>query len=90
MSLSSVTETATSRQATLDSGLLSVRFELVKRAELTHLLHRRRCAECGFLGAIPLPDSSRELGAIGEVTAIPRQQWMPAQDAEGGREAERF
>jgi hypothetical protein len=48
----------------------------VKRAKLTHWLHRRRCAESGFLGAVPLPDSSRELGAIGEVTAIPRQQWM--------------
>lgn len=30
---------------------------------------------CGFLGAVPLPDSSRALADLGEVTAVPRQQW---------------
>jgi len=31
--------------------------------------------DCGFLGAAPLPDSSRALAELGEVTAVPRQQW---------------
>jgi hypothetical protein len=31
--------------------------------------------DCGFLGAVPLPESGRTLRDLGEVTAGPRQQW---------------
>jgi hypothetical protein len=36
---------------------------------------RHRCMNCGFLGAVARPDSSRELRALGEVAAERRMQW---------------
>jgi hypothetical protein len=44
--------------------------------EARNHLYRRRCAGCGFLGAVSLPDSSRALADLGEVKPMPRQQWM--------------
>ena len=49
--------------------------EPVRRTELRNRLYHRRCMDCGFLGAVPLPDSGRALPDLGEVTAGPRQQW---------------
>jgi hypothetical protein len=43
--------------------------------ELKNRLFRRRCANCGFLGALEDPDSSRALPDVGEVTEEHRQRW---------------
>lgn len=48
----------------------------MKGVELKNRLYHRRCMNCGFLGAVPMPESSRTLADLGEVTAGPRQQWM--------------
>ncbi len=47
----------------------------MNRAELKNRLIRHRCVNCGFLGALPRPDSSRALADAGEVTEEHRQQW---------------
>jgi hypothetical protein len=57
----------------------------MNRAKLTNWVLRRRCARCGFLGALPLPDggtpASMGLSDFREVTSIPREQWMSRLEA---------
>ena len=50
----------------------------MKRAEAKNRLYRRRCMNCGFLGAVPLSDSSRALADLGVVKPMSRQQWAHA------------
>jgi hypothetical protein len=45
------------------------------KPELRNRLFRRRCVNCGFLGALELPDSSRALPDVDEVTEEHRQRW---------------
>lgn len=62
-------------------SIVSLARNLVRRykqakAGLKIRLFRRRCANCGFLGALEHPNSSRALGDdVGEVTEEHRQRW---------------
>jgi hypothetical protein len=47
----------------------------MNRTELKNRLYHRRCVNCGFLGAVRLPDSSRALPDLEEVTANPSMYW---------------
>ena len=47
----------------------------MKSAELKNRLVRHRCMNCGFLGTVAKPDSSRALADLGEATEEHRQQW---------------
>lgn len=50
------------------------RFKQAK-PEMKNRLYRHRCGECGFLGALPRPDSSRALPDAAEVAEEHRQRW---------------